>query len=105
MRKSNSVAMRLINIVEAGIVSGTVTSSADGGPIGEAAVTAYRGDEEVTSTATDADGTYALVGLPGGTYRIAFSANGFEDAEVADVAVNAGETTENVNVAMAPAAP
>ena len=100
-----SLAMRLINQLEAGVVSGTVTTTTEDvtSPVGNVAVTAYDdNDDEVTTTFTEADGTYALMGLPTGTYRVEFSATGFADAEVEDVTVQAGEETSGVDASLVP---
>jgi hypothetical protein len=98
-----SVAMRLIDLLDAGGISGTVTTMTGDTvtPVAGASVTAFDDeDDEVTSTATGDDGTYVLGGLPAGTYRVEVSANGFEDAEVSDVSVTAAQTTENVDVTL-----
>ncbi len=95
-------AIRVVQASEVGQISGAVTDAATTGPIASASVTAYDGtDTEISSTSTEADGTYILSGLPPGTYRVEFSASGYQDAEAADVAVTAGQTTENVDVALA----
>jgi len=94
-----SLAMRLIKMLDAGRISGTVATHVDGAStsVAVATVTAYRDDTEVTSTITEADGTYVLMGLPTGTYRVEFSANGYQDAEAGVVEVHAGQTTSDVN--------
>lgn len=92
-----SVAMKLIRLVDAGSISGTVTDDADN-PVQDASVTVYQGDDVVGGTATGLDGTYTVGALTTGTYTVEFSATGFEDATVEDVAVTAGQTTENVDV-------
>ncbi len=99
-----SLAMRLINLLEAGSISGVVTSDSNNTttPVEAASVTAFKQDIEVTSTSTAADGTYVLVGLSTGDYRVEVSASGYADAEVTGVAVSAGQTTENVNVTLTP---
>ena len=98
---SPSVAMKLIELVDAGSIAGTV-SDPETNPLGDVSVTAFEGDDEITSTATEDDGTYTLSGLAAGTYRVEFSASGYEDAEVADVEVIAGETTDGVDVTLIP---
>ncbi len=102
---SPSVAMRLINLLDAGSVTGTVTASDESGgltPLGGASVTAYAvGGEEVTSTSSDeADGTYVLGGLPTGDYTVEFSATGYVEPAPMPVSVVAGQTTENVDVTL-----
>lgn len=96
-------ALRLITLLDAGAVSGSVVD-ASAAPLAAVAVTAYRDEAEVTSSATEADGTFKLAGLPPGTYRVEFSGAGLEDKSVADVVVSAGETTDLGQVAMSPAA-
>lgn len=95
-----SLAMRLIDIVDAGSIAGRVTNEA-GEPIGAVAVTAYKGGEEVTSTSTANDGRYVLSGLPAGEYRVEFSASGYQDAEIDGVSVTAGEQTTGIDIVLA----
>jgi hypothetical protein len=97
-----SLAMKLINVLQAGTISGHVTSQPDGSPVANAEVTAFDGAEEVTSTMTEADGSYVLGGLHTATYRVHASATGFTDADVTDVEVTAGQETANVDIALTP---
>ncbi len=103
-RFSPSVAMKLIDMRDAGQISGTASTTVDGYsfPLQGVAVTAYKDDVEVTSTSTEVDGNYMLGGLTTGEYRVEFSANDFEDLSVTGVSVTAGETTANVNASMQP---
>ncbi len=96
-----SLAMRLANLDESGAISGTVT---DGGqmPVANAMVTALLGDDEVASSATDMDGNYTIVGLSPDTYSMVMTADGFMEGGVEDVIVEAGVTTEGVNVVLEP---
>jgi hypothetical protein len=97
-----SLGMRLISLLEAGSISGIVTDS-EGNPLPDVLVTAYAGDDEVTSTTSETDGTYRLVGLYTAQYRLEFSASGYVDAQLEDVAVTAGEETTGADVALSPA--
>jgi len=71
-----------------GTIAGTVRESATGTPIPGASVT-VQGLAEATTTQTD--GTYALAGIPEGTYTVDVSAVGYETA-TQEVTVTAGET-------------
>ncbi|MDP9074098.1 MAG: carboxypeptidase-like regulatory domain-containing protein [Actinomycetota bacterium] len=66
-----------------GTVSGTVLSANTGQGIGRITIEAVRdtpvGPSLVASAATGADGTYSLVGLLPGMYKLHFTALGFQD--------------------------
>lgn len=100
-----SFAMRLIHLLEAGSISGHVTNASDQSAVGGATVTAFDGTDEVTSTTTDQDGAYMLLGLHTASYRVHVEATGFVAADVNDVAVTAGQDTPNVDVALTPTGP
>ena len=107
LRTKHSVAeIKSIDISKAlklpGVVCVITADDVDALPIEDALVTAYKGDEEITSTATDADGQYTLLGLPAGEYRLEFSAAGFDDAEVTGLVVEADQTVEDIDVPMTP---
>ena len=64
-----------------GEISGTVTAASDQLPAGRITVQAYRQGRhkliEVSSAATQTDGTYSLAGLFPTTYALKFSADGY----------------------------
>ncbi|MHC5111514.1 MAG: DUF4382 domain-containing protein [Planctomycetota bacterium] len=99
-----SLAMRLINLLDAGSIAGTLTSGdANPVPVAGAMVTAYDDeDKEVTSTSSEDDGSFVLSGLPTGSYRVVVDANGFLPLELTDVAVTAGESTDVGEVSLTP---
>lgn len=97
--------IRAVAQAEAGVVAGVVADEAMAA-VGGATVTVYpTGEAEVvTSTTTEADGQFQLVGLLAGVYDLEVSLAGFLTLEVPNVSVTAGETT-NVGalVLLAPA--
>jgi hypothetical protein len=94
-------SIRAANLSETGSVAGTVlddmgTSDPDDDvPIEGATVTAFRGDDELTATATESDGHFVLLGLPAGEIRLIASANGFLENQ-AEVTVVAGNVVDDV---------
>ncbi|CAM3748565.1 S8 family serine peptidase [Kibdelosporangium persicum] len=64
-------------------ITGTITAGASGAPVGGATVVVSPGNRTVT---TDPDGTFRTR-LEPGTYKLAVSAFGFQDAEVSGVVV------------------
>ncbi len=67
----------------AGSALGKVTAASTGDGLSRITVEAYRvtpkGDELTTSAGTADDGTYQLAGLLPGTYKLRFTADGFDD--------------------------
>jgi hypothetical protein len=92
--------MRLIDLIDAASIAGTITAASDGTAIPGALVTAYLDDEDITSTIAEEDGTYVLAGLPAGDYRIEVTATGFENAQMDPVTVVAGEEKLGVDFAL-----
>lgn len=100
-----SVAMRLINILDAGMITGTVVDESST-VLEDVVVTAYDEDGvEIAFGGTDATGGFTLIGFPTGIYRLELSLSDFEDADVTDVAVTAGETTDVGEVVMTAVTP
>lgn len=103
----------------AGYIAGLVTAAADGAPLENVWVLAYKQvDKEwypVRDALTGPDGTYMMGGLPAGTYRVFFMEesgsyaseyyNGRLTLESADdVIVRAGEVTPDIDASLEPAA-
>ncbi|WP_436699412.1 carboxypeptidase regulatory-like domain-containing protein [Nocardioides sp. BYT-33-1] len=66
-----------------GQIGGTVTARSDGSPVGRILVEAYRAGRDgrmvkVSSGATQSDGSYTLAGLFPTSYRLKFSAKGYD---------------------------
>ena len=87
-----------------GVSPGVVTDGSNQMPLEGVGVTAFKGEMEVTSTATESDGSYALSGLPTGAYRVEFSASGFVGLTVDDVEVQAGQT-QSLDASLTPEMP
>ncbi|MBP7936466.1 MAG: DUF4382 domain-containing protein [Phycisphaerae bacterium] len=100
-RFTPSLACRVVCLDQAASISGCVEDP-NGFPIPAVAVTVFDQDVEVSSSVTDEDGTFTLVGLPAGTYRLEFTADGYEDTEVGSVSVQAGQATEAESVTLQP---
>lgn len=70
------IAARLRN---GAAIAGTVTAASDGAPIGDVGVLAWNGSEFVAGAASsELDGTYRIIGLPAGTFRVCFDASGVD---------------------------
>jgi 5-hydroxyisourate hydrolase-like protein (transthyretin family) len=104
---------------DGGAIRGTVTDAALDAPIGGVTVTAYDASTEaaVSTTTTDAAGRYRLRGLPGGAYRVGYSAEDFDFGPPAlyvpqyypaaatlpagsTVSVTTGQTTAGIDTAL-----
>jgi hypothetical protein len=95
-----SMAMRLINLIDAASISGSVSNAADDSALGNVSVEAFLNGDRVTSTSTESDGSYTLSGLPAGTYTVVFSADGFTTDEVANIAATAGDAITGIDAAL-----
>lgn len=82
----------VIAIEPIGEVSGVVTDSG-GAAIENAMVSASNEDPSGGGVLTGSDGSYTIVGLPGGTYDVAALAEGYVSQSEVDVVVTAGQTS------------
>ena len=97
-----------------GIVSGTVTAATSGADLAGITVTVYNNGTSLGSTTTRQDGTYALGGIPTGSYTVGFALpaggtvnylpqyydNAASASSATSVAVAAGQTTTGINAAL-----
>lgn len=85
-----------------GSISGLVSATTDGTPVGRIMVRAYRqgrnGPVLVSSAATQTDGTYVLAGLFPTDYRLKFSAAGFTTVWYPAASARGGSTPVTVDV-------
>jgi len=81
-----------------GSVTGTVTNASGGAVIAGATVT----DSGGPTATTNASGVYTLSGLAPGSHTLTASATGFTTSQPQTATVTAGQTTANINFALAP---
>lgn len=84
--------IRVVNSTLVGTISGKV-SKTDSTPLEDAALTAFDGTVEITSTSSQADGGYVLSGLPAGTYDITATRSGYASNTRNGVSVVVGNDT------------
>lgn len=97
----NGVASNAVTftVTGPGTISGTITRTSDGTPINGALIEVLQYNVVKASASSAANGTYAISGLPNGTYDVRVSASGFGTAVRTNNPVNAGATT-TVNVGL-----
>ena len=78
------------------LLSGVVTDAEDGSPLSDAAITAWQDGKEISTAASEADGSYEL-GLPSGSYTITASKSGYGNSSV-QLTVDPGETTRDFHL-------
>ncbi|HEV3093511.1 MAG TPA: carboxypeptidase regulatory-like domain-containing protein [Solirubrobacteraceae bacterium] len=97
-----------------GIVSGTVTAATSGADLAGITVTVYNNGTSLGSTTTRQDGTYAVGGIPTGSYTVGFALpaggtvnylpqyydNAASASSATSVAVIAGQTTTGIDAAL-----
>jgi hypothetical protein len=88
------------DLLEGGVIAGTVTAAAGGTPLSEVEVCAVSlsGPAVKSCGESDAGGGYELHSLPAGSYRVGFGGHGasaeYEPSSDPSVSVSAGETRE-----------
>ena len=79
-------------------MSGIVTTMENDTQLGVdgAQITIYQDDMEITSTFSDAEGYYSVIGLNEGVYDVVITKSGYISQTIEDIAVNAANlTTQN----------
>lgn len=84
--------IRAINLSAAGSIEGTVTDNS--GTAIEGAHIWVEQDSVVTSTYTESNGSYSIIGLPEGIYNVHAEMEGYSSVTVSDVNVESGSDTE-----------
>ncbi len=83
---------------QSGKIRGTVTDAQSGKPLIAANVVI---EETMLGAATDKDGEYIILNVPGGTFTLKVSYMGYRDVRISNVKVVVGLTTE-INFPMSP---
>jgi Carboxypeptidase regulatory-like domain len=76
---------------DTGYISGTVTDKSGAAVAGADVVVSSSTGSQTHATKTNADGAYAVAGLPGGTYNIVVTAKGFSRYTAKDVVLNVAD--------------
>jgi hypothetical protein len=84
--------IRAVNNSTAGSLAGSVTDS-EKAVIAGTAISVKQGDKEVGTATTDDNGTYAIIGLPSGTYTVTATKENYQVATTNDVKIVAGNQT------------
>jgi len=84
--------IRAVNNSTAGSLAGSVTDS-EKAVIAGTAISVKQGDKEVGTATTDDNGTYAIIGLPSGTYTVTATKENYKVATTNDVKIVAGNQT------------
>ncbi len=95
--------------IRATTISGVLTGYVEddtGTPVEGATVdVSEAGGAPVTSTVTEADGSFAIITLPEGSYDLSVSATGFQTLDQNGLTVTAGVTTDLGTLTLTPVAP
>lgn len=101
--------IRVVNNSSVGRISGTVYNNndtldniTDDAAIEGAAMTALEGTTEVTSTSSQSDGSYVLMGLPEGTYDVRATHPEYEESTRTGVNVTVGNNTDKTDFRLTP---
>ena len=90
----------MVNNSSTGSISGAVTKN-DETPLEDATLAAFDGTVEVASTSSKSDGSYAILGLPAGTYDVTASHSGFTSS-TKTIEVVAGNETGGTDFSLTP---
>jgi outer membrane receptor for ferrienterochelin and colicins len=101
IRNSAWIALSLLVLAvmpasaQTGVIAGRVTDVETGAPVVNASVHAVRADGTSTAPATTtSDGRFRLSGVTAGSYTLFVTVIGFEQAQVANVTLAPGQTTD-----------
>lgn len=101
--------IRVVNNSSVGRISGTVYNNnstpdilTDDTGIEGAALTAFEGTTDVTSTSSQSDGSYVLMGLTEGTYDIRATHPDYEESTKTGVSVTVGNNTDGTDFRLTP---
>jgi len=81
------------NLVAGGTISGTVTRTGTGAPIGGASIEVLQASVVKRTATTAANGSYSMSGLPVGTYDVRVNASGYLSQTQGGLGVIGGNTT------------